>query len=298
MQASHACIFTQVLEPEGDLNLLMQLRDVDYFNVNIHELFGFAPDEKVSAQRIWARVHADDLPALMANFNGVMQGGGRLVDHEFRVWMPDQQPHWFQTRILIERDAGGAPTHFTGVSIDITDRKLAEELATHNATHDALTGLPNRAMFSSAVAHAVDAARRYHKQFALLFIDLDRFKAVNDTLGHAAGDQLLNEVAQRFKACVRASDIVARLGGDEFVALVDGIDSARQAATVAAKLIDAASAPFEVHGQTCHVSASVGICLYPGDGHDELTLMRCADLAMYRAKESGRNAFCFHSTEA
>jgi diguanylate cyclase (GGDEF)-like protein/PAS domain S-box-containing protein len=165
------------------------------------------------------------------------------------------------------------------------------------ASHDALTGLPNRAMFSEVLNVAIQTAKRYERMFAVMFIDLDRFKLINDSLGHDAGDQLLQEMAGRLKGCLRASDVVARLGGDEFVILVQELNETAQVVAVARKILAAAMKPFTLLGQECRVTASVGISTYPSDAQDEPTLMKNADIAMYFAKEEGKNNFQFYSGE-
>jgi diguanylate cyclase (GGDEF)-like protein/PAS domain S-box-containing protein len=175
-------------------------------------------------------------------------------------------------------------------------RKQAEERIQYLATHDGLTGLPNRVMFSQLLNAAIHSARRYNRSFAVLFIDLDRFKLINDTLGHEAGDKLLREIAARFKDCLRESDIVARLGGDEFVVLVQEVSEPQQVALVARKILTAATKPVVLAGQECRVTASVGICMYPAEAQDEQSLMKNADIAMYLAKEEGKNNFQFYST--
>ena len=163
------------------------------------------------------------------------------------------------------------------------------------AYHDGLTTLPNRSLFSKLLGQSIKQAQRQHRSLAVLFLDLDRFKHINDTLGHEAGDQLLQAVAVRLKACLRDSDTVARLGGDEFVVLLPDLDDERYVATVAQKAISAIASPFAVLGQEFRVTASVGISVYPQDGQDEQTLTKNADIAMYQAKEDGKNNFRFYS---
>ncbi|MBE0612039.1 MAG: GGDEF domain-containing protein [Burkholderiales bacterium] len=163
------------------------------------------------------------------------------------------------------------------------------------AYHDSLTTLPNRSLFSKLLGHSISQAHRYKRQLAVLFLDLDHFKNINDTLGHEAGDQLLREVAARLKNCLRDSDTVARLGGDEFVVMLSELDVEKYAATVARKILAAVAGPFVLAGQARSVTASIGISTYPQDGLDEQTLTKNADVAMYKAKEGGKNNFRFYS---
>ncbi|QNI04725.1 EAL domain-containing protein [Halomonas sp. SH5A2] len=163
------------------------------------------------------------------------------------------------------------------------------------AFHDSLTGLPNRAFFTQLLTQGMHHSRRYNKKLALLFLDLDRFKIINDSLGHDAGDELLQEMARRLSTTVRESDVVARLGGDEFVVLLTEIEEVRQAEIVAEKILATVSAPFTLAGQELHITVSVGVALFPRDGEDEQSLLKSADIAMYYAKEKGKNNVQFSS---
>ena len=194
-------------------------------------------------------------------------------------------------------DAAGAFTGYRGVGKDITERKENEEHIQFLANHDALTSLPNRGMFSEVLNLAIQNARRYDRNFAVLFIDLDRFKNINDTLGHEAGDRLLQEMGARLTQTVRASDVVARLGGDEFVVLVQEVSEARQVEAVARKVLSTLVKPMVIQRQECRVTASIGICMFPSEAQDEHALMKNADIAMYRAKEDGKNNYKFYSEE-
>jgi diguanylate cyclase (GGDEF)-like protein/PAS domain S-box-containing protein len=176
---------------------------------------------------------------------------------------------------------------------EIVERRQAEARVHHMAYHDSLTGLPNRALLSDRLERAMLAAQRGGTRLAVMFIDLDRFKTINDSLGHLTGDHLLREVASRLCRAVRMSDTVARLGGDEFVVLVPGVHASDECRQIGDKIIEALSAPFPFEGRSLHISPSIGICLYPEDGADVETLMRNADAAMYHAKASGRNNYQF-----
>jgi diguanylate cyclase (GGDEF)-like protein/PAS domain S-box-containing protein len=174
-------------------------------------------------------------------------------------------------------------------------RKQAEQDLRFVATHDPLTALPNRTMFGERLSQALAQARRYNRRLALLFVDLDGFKVVNDTFGHDAGDVLLREIAGRLRACLREGDVIGRIGGDEFVVLIEEFNDAERLALVAQKILDTVARPVAVRGQDCRVTSSVGISAYPQDGKDSQTLLRNADSAMYRAKEQGKNRFEFYS---
>lgn len=177
---------------------------------------------------------------------------------------------------------------------DLEERKRVEQSIRHMAHHDALTGLPNRSLFRDRLTHAMAQADRYHQILAVLFLDLDRFKAINDTLGHNVGDELLKLAAERLRSCIRDCDTVARLGGDEFTIIVDDIVEIQDAAVVAQKILDTISQPFNLHGHEVFISVSIGLTLYPNDDENADNLLRNADSAMYRAKEYGRNNYQFY----
>lgn len=185
---------------------------------------------------------------------------------------------------------------FVTVYTDVTKRAQAEERIRYLATHDGLTGLPNRERFSEVLTATVASSQSGQGAFGLLFIDLDRFKIINDSLGHEAGDSLLKEMARRFRECIGEHETIARLGGDEFVVLSRAVSSRQELASLAKKFIAAALDPVTVMGRECRVSASIGACLYPEDGEDEQTLMKHADQAMYQAKDQGKCAYAFYST--
>ena len=180
------------------------------------------------------------------------------------------------------------------LKLDLEERKRVELSIRHMAHHDALTGLPNRTLFRDRLTHAMAQADRYHQILAVLFLDLDRFKAINDTLGHNVGDQLLKMAAERLRTCIRDCDTVARLGGDEFTIIVEDIVEVQDAAIVAQKILDTLSQPFNLYSHEVFISVSIGITLYPNDDENTDNLLRNADSAMYRAKEYGRNNYQFY----
>jgi diguanylate cyclase (GGDEF)-like protein len=181
--------------------------------------------------------------------------------------------------------------------VEIQKERAAAVQIEHLAYHDKLTGLANRSMFSKTLEQGLKEAQRYKRQLAVFFIDLDRFKNINDTLGHEAGDILLQEMATRLTSCMRASDSVARLGGDEFVVMAPSLNGTEQLGVVAQKILDSVARSFTLYDHEFHVTASIGISVYPTDGDDERALMKNADIAMYQAKEDGKNTFAFYSAE-
>ena len=204
-------------------------------------------------------------------------------------------PVWMS--IAAVRDADGWVRQYISVFSDISERKEAERQIQYQASYDALTGLPNRHLLLDRVTHALRTAEREQTAFGLLFIDLDRFKEVNDTLGHLYGDELLKQVAERLRGCVREIDTISRFGGDEFVVLLEDVGSAENSAKVALKIIRAVEQPLLISGREVTVGASIGITHYPDDAGDAVTLLRNADMAMYRAKEAGRNNYQFYTEE-
>ena len=237
-------------------------------------------------------LHPDDREIFRANVQHAIKSGDDFsVDH--RVVWPDGSVHWFANRGQVLRGPDGRARRVIGVTMNITERKLAEQRIAHMAHHDALTGLPNRVLLRDRIQQAIAQAHRNDTQLAVLFLDLDRFKNINDSLGHQLGDRLLQSVASRILVCVREGDTVSRVGGDEFVIVIPGIETSADASAVASKILDVLASAFHLHGNDLHVAASIGISLYPADGADAETLMRNADTAMYHAKDSGRGNFQF-----
>jgi diguanylate cyclase (GGDEF)-like protein/PAS domain S-box-containing protein len=204
-------------------------------------------------------------------------------------------PSW--QNISAVPDDNGRPSGYVSIFTDISEVKATEDRLAHLAHHDALTGLPNRVLFSANLDQSLEHARRQRRKVALLILDLDRFKLVNDTLGHTAGDDLLQKVAQRLRQAVRAEDTVARLGGDEFAIIAGDLELAHDAVPLAAKILDLLGAPVAIAGNELTISASVGIAIHPDDAGSSSDLVRAADAAMYRAKARGRATYAFYTSE-
>ncbi|MCM8622959.1 MAG: EAL domain-containing protein [Candidatus Accumulibacter sp.] len=200
-------------------------------------------------------------------------------------------PVWLT--ITAVRNVGGEVTHYTGTFLDISERKQWEQDIHFLAHHDALTKLPNRTLLDDRIRQAIAKSKRNHDHMAVLFLDLDHFKLINDTLGHDIGDRLLEQLAQRLTEVLRQTETVARLGGDEFVIVIPELAAIRRVAVVARKVLEVVAAPYLLEGRSLHVTPSIGISVYPEDGDDAATLLRNADTAMYHAKERGRNNFQF-----
>jgi len=188
-------------------------------------------------------------------------------------------------------------THYAAIFSDITHRRMAEERLSHLAMHDALTDLPNRTLFSERLKQAIARAKRAAKRVAVMFLDLDRFKLVNDTMGHGIGDETLKVIAMRLKDAIRESDTVARLGGDEFTIIIEDIDDIRHVAQIAQALLNVVGQPIDAGGRSVFVTPSIGISIYPDDGTDQKQLLIQADRAMYEAKDEGKNNFRFFAAQ-
>jgi diguanylate cyclase (GGDEF)-like protein/PAS domain S-box-containing protein len=230
-------------------------------------------------------------------FNKVYNTGEPSKGLDWQIIRKNGGEGYIEASVTLQKDSSGKPTGFKGMIRDITERKRTEQQINYMATHDALTGLPNRLTFNQLLNQAIRSAQRHKRQLAVFFIDLDRFKTINDSLGHEAGDRMLKEMARRFKRSLRADDVVGRLGGDEFVILTEEVDELSQIASVAHKILSNVIKPMVLQGEECRVTASIGISIYPRDGLDEQTLIKNADMAMYFAKEEGRNNYQFYSKD-
>lgn len=262
-----------------------------------YRILGFDPSvHKPSSSLAFERIHPDDCASLKARLDDVQSGRTISAELEFRVLLPDGEVRWVHTKAEMEyHDAG--PLRMTGVLQDISERKRFEQKLSEMASFDALTGLPNRNLLNDRLGQALAHASRNRGLMAVGFVDLDRFKMINDTLGHDAGDELLKEIARRLSGCLRDSDTVARQGGDEFVVVLNDLARAEDAPIVAQKLLDALSPPMTLCGREIVPGASLGFALYPQDGDNLQSLLMAADKAMYAAKQAGRGQFRFFDPE-
>jgi diguanylate cyclase (GGDEF)-like protein/PAS domain S-box-containing protein len=263
--------------------------DTVYYSDRWKEMLGFSQDEISDAPQEWfSRIHPDDVGELLASIDAHRHGATASIEHEHRMRCKGGEYRWMLARGVAVRDASGAATRIAGSQTDVTERKVAIERLTHDAFHDALTGLPNRALFMDRLGRLMERARRHSgHQFAVLFLDLDRFKVVNDSLGHALGDMLLISVAERLRVALRATDTVARLGGDEFTILLE-IDHLADAVRTAERIQEELRLPFRVGENEIFTTASIGIALSVTRYERPHDVLRDADIAMYRAKSRGR----------
>ena len=278
------------------------------FSVEGLRVFGLGPADTLAFRSLLRMLPADDRSGLVAVLHEVIRHSTVLAT-DIPALLRDGRQRIVHVEAEPEFNEHGNLIGYSGIVQDVTDRRLAEDKIRHLANFDTLTGLPNRRQLIWRAERALEHGRRLNHQVALLLIDLDRFKVINDTLGHGAGDELLMEVARRLRSCVRHSDqvmettiesmgsrshrtleAVGRLGGDEFVALLPEVVDERDAERVAQRVLELMREPIFVGGQECFVTASVGIALFPRDGTSVADLMRNSDVAMYSAKSAGRNA--------
>ena len=262
-------------------------------NAAICALLGFTRDE-LSGRHVETLLHPDDGSSIGVLDLTAFELGS--VQAEFRIQRKDAEPTWVRSMTSVVPDPDGGPAFLLCTLEDISRRKSREAELEHQVLHDVLTGLPNRVLLQDRLRQAIRLGKRQNLPFALFLMDLDRFKEVNDTLGHASGDVLLSQVAHRLAGELRSSDTMARLGGDEFAVILPGIDAAEGAEQAARKLLTALHQPFEVNGEKLHVGGSIGVVLFPEHGRDNDTLLRRADVAMYGAKRAG-GGYSFYTLE-
>ena len=266
-----------------------------YFSDGIETATGIAPAQLLGRTR--TSDSSFNAPAeSLAAYQACIEGRRAFRDFTYGLTRPDGVQRFIRISGEPVFDDGGTFLGYRGVGRDVTQAALAEQKVHELACYDSLTGLPNRNMFFGELNRTIARARREHREFAVCFIDLDRFKAINDTLGHQAGDELLEVMADRLRTSLRESDVVARLGGDEFVVLLEGCTPA-DLGHVANKMLASIGEPLMLHGCTLDVTCSIGIGIFPADGDDAATLLKHADAAMYLAKERGKNNVQFYTAE-
>lgn len=273
--------------------------NITSYSERICEITGYSLEELQSGREFWiSRLHPNDRERVLATLHEHLEGKSFCYSCEFRIRGKRGRWIWVHSRgVLVERSRDGEPWRMTGLMADITQRKEMDERMWHLANFDALTGLPNRRLFRDRLAHEVANAQRRNSTFALLFIDLDRFKQVNDFFGHDAGDALLYQASLRIRQCVRDSDTVARLGGDEFTIIFSDLYNTDHIERLVQKLLDILAVPFSMGSEKAFLTASIGIAVYPHDASSAEELIRKADQAMYAAKNAGKNQFSYFTRE-
>jgi diguanylate cyclase (GGDEF)-like protein/PAS domain S-box-containing protein len=279
---------------------------VTYISPHIEPVLGYSPEDWVrDGGSLFARIlHPEDREWVESK-SAACQNQGAVFEEEYRLLAYDGRTVWVLDRTVQVCSPDGTPLFRQGFLLDITERKVAEERLAHLAYHDPLTGLPNRAMFNEHLELVLARARRSGSGAAVLFIDLDDFKLVNDSFGHSAGDELLRQVADRLGSVTRAGDLVARQGGDEFLVLIGDFDGHRAEPEwmrtacdqIARKVASALHAPFLIAGTELHTSASIGISVFPVDAADAEGMLKNGDIAMYKVKESGRDGHQLYASD-
>ena len=283
----------QVLDQIHDSVITMDLAGyITSWNKGAERLFGYNADEALGRNILFLYADEDEEDGQADAF---LEHGGREL--EVRRRRKSGEIFWATLSLSTMSDGEGQPTGLIAYLSDASERKLAAEKINTLAYYDVLTGLPNRTMLHRLVSQALAEAQRTGRHGALLFIDLNRFKPINDTLGHEVGDRLLAQVGERLRQTLRGEDVMARLGGDEFVAALFDISRREHAGVVAQKLIDAFDEAFFIDGYELRLGASIGISVYPQDGLSTETLLRYADVAMYRAKQTQQSGFMYYSQE-
>lgn len=274
--------------------------DGQYIEVNpaLAAIYGYdSPQDLIAAfDNIATQLYVD--PRRRREFTELLRRNQSVINFESQVYRKDRSIIWISENAHVVHDAEGEVLYYEGTVADITARKTYEQRISWQATHDVLTGLPNRALLAERIEQAIAQAGTRQRCFAVVFIDLDNFKAVNDTMGHACGDQLIKQVARRLTRCLRDTDTVARIGGDEFVLLLEDVEHDYDALSqLLERTLTAIREPCQLGEREFTVCCSVGVSLFPSDGADADTLLKHADIAMYQAKESGRNNFQFFTEE-
>jgi diguanylate cyclase (GGDEF)-like protein/PAS domain S-box-containing protein len=288
---------SEIIDNAGE-GIVVYDRELRYvlWNRFMEEMTGMAAEEVLGqlAADLFPHIHDQQVDELLVR----AMAGETVSSPDIHYYVPRTgRQGWVSSVYRPHHNAEGKVAGVIGLIRDITERKAAEQQIEYQAYHDALTGLANRRLFQEHLSLALALAQRRERMVAVLFLDLDHFKLVNDSLGHTVGDALLRQVAQRLKGAVREGDTVARVGGDEFTIVLQEVAHRSDAAVVANKVLEAIAAPLEVNGHRLYITTSIGITLFPEDGDDAETLLKNADAAMYRAKDEGRNTYQMSTQE-
>ena len=268
-----------------------------YLSVNpaMARIFGYSSPEEmiktITNTRLQTYVNPDD----RIRFTKLLESGEVVGGFEIQRYRKDKGKFWVSINSRAVFDESGKVLYYEGIAEDVTERKKAEETITHMAYHDTLTGLPNRMLFNDRLSVEIARTSRHQKRLAVMMLDLDRFKDVNDTFGHDVGDMLLKAVAEGLTKLLRKSDTVARLGGDEFILILTELNQVEDTSVIARNIIDSFKKPFQLNSHTISITTSIGIAVFPEDGGDANTLVKNADTAMYRTKQAGRNNYQWYS---
>ncbi len=294
--------YRRLIEYSPEAIAVMQNGVITYINASGAEMFGVHDVNQILGKSIYSFILPEYRRAVLEKARGFNHVSPHRMREIGKIEFPDLKARRVDGEIIdveargIMMSDNGAPSILV-VGRDVTRQRQTEEMMRQLAYHDVVTGLPNRRLFEERLSRSLLLANRSNTKVAVLFLDLDRFKMINDTLSHSVGDLLLKSVADRLKSCVRESDTVSRQGGDEFAVILDQISDIEDVGMIAKKIIEVLSHPFDVGEHELRITSSIGVALYPDDGHDTKTLMKHADTAMYRVKDNGKNNFQFYRSE-
>jgi diguanylate cyclase (GGDEF)-like protein/PAS domain S-box-containing protein len=279
------------------LSFSVDLTRLHYINQSVEQIHGFPPSAFLHHPQLWFdTIHPEDRERVVLALRQLTPDQPHC-DLEYRIIRRDGLLRWLHCRTKLVTGDGGQPLRIDGVVSDITQRKAAEQQVQILAYYDSVTGLPNRRLLNDRLGQAMHMAMRNRKKVALLFMDLDNFKNINDSLGHHVGDMLLRSIAERLLQCVREEDTVSRIGGDEFLIVLPDLDRGSNTVPVAEKILASTAQPFSLQDQQIHTTISIGISVYPDDGREPHELIRHADSALYQAKSHGRDNYQFFTRE-
>lgn len=279
---------------QGVWDLNLKINQI-FLSPRCKEMLGYSESEISSDMDEWVKlIHPDDIPCLVSSRLAALEGTAKSFENEHRKFTAEGKWKWIQVKgMVVDRNEQGAPLRVIGTYTDISERKQIEAEVLQLAHYDRITNLPNRTLFLDRLNQDIEKSNRNNKPIALMMLDLDRFKEVNDTLGHHRGDLLIKLIAERLSSCIRETDTIARLGGDEFMFILTNLNQIADADKIAKKVLEIVAEPCQIDGHIAYVTASIGITLCPADSIDADTLLKHADQAMYDAKNNGRNRYSY-----